>query len=172
MPLASTVAYLRNLLDGLTMPGAPATPPMAAYITPPDPNVDTQIPTAYVWPATFDESRDPLKGGAVPRALSLGAASGTKPIAHMVHLYLVWEGLSDDPDADLLFPGIVDAVASALRVSTDPVVVIDPWTGFQSQLIDVGERMTGQITVRALTDERMNRYDCLMVLDVVEIIQG
>lgn len=170
MPIASATSYIKNLLDGLVMPGSPATPNLVAYVTPPDPNVEAQYPTLYVWPTDMDESRDSNKGGTVPRALTTGGPSGFKPLEHSIDLYLVWFQQDDDSDADNLFPGMVDAIMAALRVSADPVVVTDPYTGTQSQLIDVGENMTARITLRSLADQRYDRYDCLIVLNCLELL--
>lgn len=168
MPIVSAQVYIRNLLDGLAMPGnAPA---LAAYITPPDPNVDAATPAAYIWPADGEESRNPVMGGTIPRAAFTGAASGFKPVEHALEIYMVWFGQDDDPDSDTWFPGMVDAVMAALRASPDPAIVTDPWTGVQSNLIDVGENMTYRITIRALDDQRYNRYDALITLRLHELI--
>ena len=65
MPIASTLAFVKNQLDGLPMPGG--MPNMAAYITPPDPNVEAQDPTAYVWPTTgTSRGRIPAPSRATP----------------------------------------------------------------------------------------------------------
>ena len=48
MPIASTLGFIKSLLNGLEMPGG--IPNMACYITPPDPNVEAEIPTCYAWP--------------------------------------------------------------------------------------------------------------------------
>jgi hypothetical protein len=168
LPINSTQVYIKNLLNGLAMPGN--VPNLVAYITPPNPNVQAQYPTVYVWPLSGNESRNPARGGTVPRALYTGAGSGTKPISHVMHAWLVWDMANDDSTADISFPGMVDAIMAALRVSTDAVEVADPYTSATSWLIDVGEDMTYQITVRALEDQAMSRYDALLVLPIIELI--
>lgn len=169
MSIVATQVYLQTLLQGLVWPftGVEA---LQAYITPPDPEVTANVPKAYIWPSHGDESRAVVRGGTVPRALTLGGPSGTKGVIHDLEVYLVWFGQDDDPDSDNLFPGMVDAVMSALRVSADPKVVTDPYTAISTTLIDVGEQMTYQITLRALADQAFNRYDCLISLSINEII--
>jgi hypothetical protein len=169
LPIASALAFVKSQLDGLAMPGG--APAMAAYIDAPDPNVETQIPTAYVWPTDFDEKRD-LRGGGgtVPRNLGPNSpGAGHKTIAHSVDVFIVHMEADDEDSADSLFPGIVDAVMFQLRTLTPmPALVQDPWTGLQTQLTDVGETMRGQIIVGALEDEAYLRYDCRLRLSFTE----
>lgn len=170
MPIASTLSYIKGLLVSLPMPGG--LPDMAAYITPPDPNTETQIPTSYVWPSEGDEDRDSEKAGTVPRNTGPGTASGFKNLQHAIDVYVVWFAADDDPDIDNLFPGVVDAVMSAFRFSKDPAEAVDPYTGQVSTLIDVGENMSYRITLRSLVEQAYNRYDCLLSLSVLEVIQA
>lgn len=170
MPIASSLAYVKGLLDGLAMP--PGLPAMAAYITPPDPNTETQVPTAYVWPDDGDEDRDSSKAGTVPRNTGPGTASGLKNLEHLMSVYVVWFGSSEEPGIDSLFPGVVDAVMAALRTSEDPKKVTDPYTGQVTTLIDVGEKMSYKVTLRSLVEQAYNRYDALVGLSVLEVIQA
>ena len=47
-----------------------------------------------------------------------------------------------------------------------------PFTGTVSELYGTGEVMRGRITVRATSDQVMNRYDCLLTLTVRELIRA
>lgn len=170
MPINSTQTYIMSLLDGLPMPNGGYN--LEAYITPPDPEVDAVYPHAYIWPTTGDESRDPLKGGTVPRALTAGAPSGTKGIEHTIDIIMIWFAADDDPDVDTWFTGMVDAVMAVLRVAPNPAIVADTYTNVLTNLVDIGEKMTYHITVRALADQAYNRYDCLITMPVLEIIQS
>ena len=170
MPIAAACAYVKSVLDGLAMPGG--LPSMAAYIMPPDPNVEAEIPTAYVWPTKGHESREGDQGGAIPRNTGPGTPAGTKSQLHSIDVFCVYFQADDDPQADSLFPGVVDAVMDALRTSEDPMVIIDPYTGNDSQLIDLGERMSYEIVVSALEDERYNRLDGLIACMVNEIFHA
>jgi hypothetical protein len=170
VPLNSVQLYLKGLLDGLPMPGAAGN--LAAYITPPDPNEETQVPTAYIWPSQAKESRDPKTGGSIPRNTGPGTPSATKSLVHDVDIYLVWFAANDDPDADTWFPGMVDAVMYTLRTAPDPVQVTDPYSGMSSQLVNVGEQMDVKIGLIAVGDEVFGRYDALITVTVWEIFRA
>jgi len=169
VPINSTQVYVNNLLNGMAWP-IPNLPNLQCQITPPDPNVDAEIPQAYVWPSRGREDRNPTRGGTIPRATTANGPSGLKTQQHRLSIYLVWWGQDDDPDSDTLFPGMVDAVMETLRISADPTdVLTDPWSGRQSYLIDVGENMDYQITVRAVIDQRYNRYDAEITCVINEV---
>lgn len=176
MPINSTLAYIKQLLNQLPMPGG--APPLEAYITPPP--VDENplgAPHAFIWPSSGEESRNPDRGGSIPRASvkpipGQNPNSGIKIIDHSVHVYVIWDQPNDDPLADSWFPGMIDAINWQLRVSTDPAVITDTFDGTVSSLIDVGEQIPYSITVRALASQRYWRYDCLLPLPIVEIIQS
>ena len=180
MGLASAVNYVATTLNGLAWPQAMQAltsppPPLACYVQPPNPNVLASVPTAYTWFEMFDESRgsDRYRAGTVPRATYMGGPSGTKTIVHMVPLYIVWMGGSPtDPVANTLFPGMVDAIMAALRVSADPVTVTDPWTGVETVLVDVGETMNGRGYLRDTEPQQLQRLDALVSVQVTEIIAG
>lgn len=166
MSINAVQMYVKNLIDGLPMPGNYT---LTAYITPPDPNVETDIPTAYVWPSEGDESRNPRLGGSIPRMTTPTAPSGTKVQEHRLDVWLVWFAANDDPDADTWFPGMVDAIMALLRITPVEADVYDPYTGANSVVIDTGERMTYKIAVSAVADERYNRYDALLTLTLTEL---
>ncbi|HEX5568682.1 MAG TPA: hypothetical protein VFY14_17450 [Streptomyces sp.] len=166
MPIASCLGYLQGLLDGLTMPEN--CPAMNAFVIPPDPNIQTQIPSAYVWPSRGREQRN-LRGGGgtVPRNLGPNSAAGAghKTIVHSADVFIVWMGANDDP----LFPSIVDFAMAALRTAYPmPVLVTDQYTGNQTQLTDIGETQDYRVVVSALADEAFNRYDALLTVQVTE----
>ncbi len=170
MPIAAVTSYVKSLLDGLPMPGG--LPDMVAYIMPPDPNVEAEIPTAYVWPTDGQESRDPAKGGTLPRNSGPGTPSGWKSDEHMVDVFVVWFQADDDPQADSLFPGIVDAVMAQLRTSEDSAALTDPDTGTPSTLYNLGEDQHYQIVVSAVSDQAWNRLDGLIRCNVFELFQA
>ena len=180
MGLATAVTYVKSLLDGMNWPQQMAAlpsppPPLRCYIQPPDPNVLSAGPSAYTWFNRGDVSRNPAKYGAgtVPRAAYQGGPSGTKAWAHMVPVYIVWTGSSPtDPLADILFPGMVDAVVNTLQFSPDPVTVTDPWTGVESSLVDVGETISYLTALRALEPMQSERLDALLECSVVEVISA
>lgn len=170
MPVNSVLSYIRVTLDTLPLPGG--VPSLACWITPPDPNTDAEIPVAYVWPSSGRESRDG-PAGTTGRNTGPGTMAGFKTIEHDLDCWLTWFGNSDDADADTLFPGIVDAVMAALRTATPaPVLITDPYSGYQTWLADTGERIEYKTDVRAVADQRYLRYDAQLTLHLAEVIQA
>lgn len=170
MPINSVQTYLKDLLDGLPLPGpAGAEGNLAVYITPPDPG-ELKVPTAYLWPQTGEEKRltTPRAGG--PNV----AEPGWKHIQHRVPLFIAWVGIASDPTADTNFPAVIDAVMAALRPSPDEVLINDPVTGIiSSLLLGIGEEMTYDYTVvHTLADQRLLRYDARLNLTVDEYFQS
>ena len=174
--------YIKGLLDqmpwpdtmtGLTVPNA--------YIQPPNPNVQSEIPAIYIWMSRGRESRDSsrLRAGTVPRISGPGGPSGTKPVEHSIPVWLVWMMDSEDPDIDNLFPGMLWAIQEVLRsvaygadsqVTADPALLTDPWTSEQSYLIDLGEVMSYEVYERTLEPQRFLRLDGYIDLQVTEVI--
>ena len=154
------------------MPGG--APPLAAYVTPPDPNVDADIPTCYIWPSNGREARDTQFAGSMSRNTGPGTTAGFKTIEHQLDIWVVWFGSDEDADADTLFPGMVDAIMYALRTDTpNPYEALtDPWTGQLTQLANVGETQSYQITVNSVADQRYLRYDCMLTIPLIEVIQA
>ncbi len=173
MPITSCQQYIKGLLDGLPMPGG--APPLAAYVTPPDPNVESEIPTAYIWPSDGDESRNTNMAGTMPRNTGPGTFSGDKTINHRLTVWFVWFQADDDSDADTLFPGMVDAIMYALRFAVpDPEEYLtDPWTGGLSQLADTGENMRYRIDPPHSTkSQRYLMYVAEIDLPLIEVISA
>lgn len=170
MPIVSVQNAILNILNDLPMPNGNYR--LEAYITPPDPETDYSNPHAFIWPTTGKESRNPAEGGAIPRNTGVNTPSGTKAIRHEIEVYLRWYGSDDDPDADSWFPGQVDAVMWALRTAPDPLVIVDPFTEIESQMIGLGEVQNYHVTIRATEDEAYNMYDCLIECPLWEIIHA
>jgi hypothetical protein len=173
--------YTQTLLQAVTWPAAMLalnSPPGALQVnlTPPNPNVTASAPTASVWFLRGMESRDQdrLRVGTIPRASYAGGPSGTKGVEHTIAVYIAWEGGTGptDPNQDILFPGMLDTIRAVLRVSADPVVVTDPWTGDQSYIVDVGEVIEYSTDLEALAPQRLNRWDGLLTLPVVEVFSS
>jgi hypothetical protein len=170
MPIVSCQNAIMGILQGLPMPNGNYL--LEAYITPPDPETDYSNPHIYIWPTKGSESREPGAGGTIPRNTGVNTPSGTKPIRHHLEAFLRWYANNDDPNADTWFPAQVDAVMWALRTATDPLVVTDPLTDIETQLIGIGEEMQYMITIRATADEAYNLYDCLISIPLWELIHA
>lgn len=171
MPIVTVQSFMLSLLDGLDMPyGKPAA---NAYITPPDPRVQARVPAIYIWPSDGHESRDDEVGGTIPRNSGVGTPSGNKGIKHQMDVYMTWTAVNAGEQSDPIFPGMMDAVMSALRYSQpNPAQITDPNTGLTSTIYNVGEEMSYRPGLEALEDERWLRYDCLITCTVWEIINA
>ena len=163
MGIASVTQAVKAILDGLAMPGG--LPGMDAYINAPDPNVQTTIPTAYVWPTAFETSRDTLPRNLGPYSQ---AGAGFKAKQHSTDVFIVWMDGGSEDDADTIFPGIVDAAVAALETASMPALITDPYTGVVTELVNLGEVIRGRIVASALEDERFLRYDALLQLPAQE----
>ncbi|MGH8921017.1 MAG: hypothetical protein ACRD0H_22240 [Actinomycetes bacterium] len=176
MPIAAAISFVKGLLDGLPMPGG-GTPNLAAYITPLDPNVESDIPTCYVYPIpgrAGTEQRKGGDGGTFPRNSGPGTPSGFKTLDHTIGIWVVWFMADDDPDADLLVPGFMDAMMESLRRAWPmPVILTDPWTGGETLLMNTGETMYYELLPpHATRDQRFNRYDAIITVPMKEQIQA
>jgi hypothetical protein len=174
MPLASVTSFVAGLLDGMTWPAG-----MQALTSPPPPLVSTVIPTsptvsagpaAYVWFGRVRESRANAEysAGTIPRGY------GTKTQNHGILIYVVWTGGSpSDPNAAILFPGMVDAIMANLRTTSLPssgVPVTDPWTGAVTNVVDIGEVQSVDTYLRELEPMQLQRLDALIEAQVVEVM--
>jgi hypothetical protein len=171
MPINTVQSRLKSILDGLALPQNFGI--LQAYISPPNPNVDSYDPAAYIWGSHGNESRM-----TVPRAQPGNLASGgNKELIHQVSIWLVWFGKATGPTVDVAFPAIVDAVLACLRNTEllDAVTIhaVDPVTGQLSDLLNIGENMSWDYAaVRAVADQRYFRYDAEITCEVIEIIQA
>lgn len=179
MTLVATQQYIKLLLNDLPWPPGMAALPnppgnLIAHATAPNPTVVASAPHAYIWMQRGAENRDNAKYGAgtIPRAQYAGGPSGTKAREHTIPIYVIWDGFSGDTNAATLFPGMLDAIMSALRVSPDPVEVTDPWDGSQSFLVDVGETISYDVDLWTLEPQRMERWDGLITCSVVEVFSA
>jgi hypothetical protein len=182
MSICSVQGYVQGLLRDLPWPPAMAgLAPLECYVKPPDPDVQSSIPTSYVWMRNGRESRDTdkLRSGTVPRIEIPGGPSGTKAVDYRIPIFLVWEMDTADPDAASLFPGMMWQIMKALRgatyaagaqLSKTPVLLTDPWDGEQSWLIDLGEDFSWDSDFHALEPQRTLRFDGVIDCSVSEAI--
>jgi hypothetical protein len=167
LPIASCHAFLKGLLDDIGMPaGLPA---MAAYLNPPDPNVESEFPSAYILSASGPEKRLSSSRNQGP-----GTSSGFKTINHVIRVLVVYEIANDDPDADTLFGGILDGAMKALRYAwPDPAILTDPYDGTLTQAVNAGEEMSyDKLPPQAAVTQRMTLWQGIITVPILEEIQA
>jgi len=175
MPLASTMAYVKGLLDGTKCPGQSRF--IRAYVAPPDPETNNREPHAYIWTSRGNERRATGPRGAAP-ANTRGqyvqtAPAGWKTLSHSIDIYLTWFDDNSDPQGDSTFPFVVDIVLAVLRTTQMPILITDPGTGQKSQLVTLGRDMSWEyMPIKATASQRMWRLDALITAPTEEWIQA
>ena len=167
MPIASSLAFVRDLLNGIGMPAG--TPDLAAYLNPPDPNVESQFPTAYILSSSGPEKRDPRYAGTMSRNSGPGTSSGFKTIVHTIRAVVVYYLASDDPEGDILFAGVLDGIMAQLRYSyPNPAILTDPYTGVQTQAANTGEEMVYDLLPpQATRNQRVNLWQGVLTIPII-----
>lgn len=167
MTLNATQLYVKGLLDGLVLPIAELGA-LEAHVSYPNP-LDQITPLCFIWGAIGLEDRHTMPR-AQPGNLSSG---GFKDTAYDIDLWLFHAELSDDPNADSLFPVVIDAVRRVLRNTQMMVKLTDSVTGETSTIKKIGERIKlDYMPMKALEDQRMVQYECRLIVSVVEAIQA
>ncbi|MBT8160992.1 MULTISPECIES: hypothetical protein [Arthrobacter] len=167
MTLNATQLYVKGLLDGLTLPIAELGT-LEAHVSYPNP-LDQVTPLCFIWGAMGDEKRHTMPR-AQPGNLSTG---GFKDTAYDIDLWIFHAELADDPNADSLFPVVIDAVRKVLRNTQLMAQLTDSVTGEKSTIKKIGENIKiDYMPARALEDQRMLQYECRMIVSVVEAIQA
>lgn len=167
MGLASALSYLRDLLDGLPMPGD--APNLSCLTTAPPPFEDPgAIPTFYLW---LPDGRESRKGDAasMPRNTGPGTSSGFKSTVHHLAGEFQWQNAGPD----LLFYAMLDAIMARLRTAGAPALFTDPYDAdLITQMADVGEEMTYRTAVRPKPDQQANQYQAVLEIPLTEVIQA
>lgn len=164
MSIVAVQAFTKGLLDGLA---SPYFEPAQAWITPLPIGEGGPAPQIYLWTPGIDEKR--LNN---PRA-SVGVGSGKKTVTHTLtmHALAIWD--NTDPQNDVRFQSLLDAIGAALRGANVPAVITDPKTGVSSQLLSIGETIQVETDiVRAVSDQRLFRWLALIKTDAVEVINA
>jgi hypothetical protein len=171
MPLKSVQKYMRNLIDGISIPGQNT--PLTAYITPPVLE-DMSGPRAYVWGGHVNVSRQTMPRGA-----------GFRNYPWMIDIWLVYLTNADEnPTIDDEFPDLIDTVTGVFATTKMPVFIdadgnpqdvsapVTDRTGL-SQIQRVGERWTLDYPPeRTPATLRMMWYSASISMEVLEVVQG
>ncbi len=99
-------------------------------IAPPPLEDITAKPVCYLWAATGKQVRQ----------------TAPRPIAYMKVTWDVEGALTtlmefDDPNIDAAFPLLIDKLTAMLNITPCPTWITDPDTGFETQVIAIGELM-------------------------------
>lgn len=166
MPLNSVQVYVRDLLDGLAIPGVAQ--PLTAYVTPPVLE-DLDGPRAYVWGARMRGKRQ-----TAPRITKDEVSkAGFKRLDWVVDVYLVYETLPDGPSVDQEFPVLVDAVMNKTWTTPMCVEITDPTTQVTSQILQIGEEFDLEYPPeRTPATMRTLYYTCRLGLNIYEAVQS
>lgn len=174
MPVATTLLFIRNLLDGTFVPGGAGN--LEAFVAPPDPEILQGPPHAYVWTSRGNERRNSGPRSRPPAGMpqyTPASPAGWKLQTHEVEIYLTWFDDQADPQHDVGFPLVIDIVMNVLRTAEMPASVIDPATGMNSQLIDLGKDMSYEYApLKSVASQRYHRFDALITAPVEEWIQA
>lgn len=159
MPLNSVQTYVRDLLDGLQIPGGGA--PLEAYITPPTVE-DIDRPKAYVQGARLRGQRQTAPRGP-----------GFKRLNWLVDVYITYETTPDSATVDQEMPLIIDAIMSKTWTTVMPLFIQDQVTGVRSQVLAIGEDFELEYPPeRTPATLRMLYYAARLGLDIYEAVQA
>lgn len=174
MPVSSTVAFVRDLLDGANLPGQGGR--LEAFVSPPDPKEDSRNPAAYVW-----MSKGSTRRVSGPRSLPPPnlwqtipqGPRGWKKMNHQISVYLTWFDDNTDVQRDSTFPTVLDWVMMQLETCHMPQNITDPSTGeISSQIINLGQNMDYEwVPVRSTASQRLQRQDALITCPTDEWLQ-
>jgi hypothetical protein len=167
MSLNAVLQYTKSLLDELQ---SPLLSPLEAVVQPPVLSDVADHPYCFIWGA-----HSPIKRQTAPRAIRLvggGIQQGGYQQADWQITCRLYTVLAQtDPDIEMAFPGLVDAVI--LELSTTPIAIVttDPLTGQQLQILTIGESMTidyaSAVAVANGTGQGIIRFGC----DVQTLVQ-
>jgi hypothetical protein len=174
MPLSSTLSYIRGIIDGQFVPGEAG--PIEAFVNPPDPEITQGPPHVYVWTSRGNERRNSGPRSKPPAGASQynpAGPAGWKLLNHDVEIWITWFLDNTDPQQDNSFPLVMDFVMNILRTAEMPMTMIDPATGYSTQLIDLGKNMSYEYApLRSTASQRYHRYDGTITAPVEEWLQA
>lgn len=159
MSLNAVQTYVYNLLNGTHIDSYDQD--LQVFIAPPVPD-DMATIHCYIWGASFNESRQ-----TAPRGPAF------KQVEYNLNLYMFVAEDPNGPTTDTNFPAAMEQVMSILRTTPMPVMIQDPITTVESQLLVIGEQFEVQYDVeRMLSDQRYVRLLALITANITEVIVG
>ncbi len=148
---------IKGILNGMT---SPQMQPLQAVIMPPE-DVDIALaPIAYIWAADLD-----VKRVSAPRP------KGWQRFTWAVDVALLAAMEIDDPNTETAFPLLLDQISATIAQVPMPYVLTDTVTGFQTQVMKLGEEWKGayaQVRTTGGTGVDLLRFGCELTLSVEE----
>lgn len=128
--LNSVQWWLQQTLDGLA---SPQMGNLQAVIQPPVDVEEASEPICYIWAADVTVDRQ-----SAPRPKAWQNFNWSVDVAVMASMDL------DDPTQDSAFPLLLDQIVVTLAQVAMPFVLTDPVTGFQTQILSLGEKLSNK----------------------------
>jgi len=157
--LNSVQYYVQGLLNGAT---SPYLEPMDCLLAPP---VDTDVttPTCYLWAGKGKQIRQ----------------TAPRPVAYKKQTWEVEGALAvvmdfDDPNLNSAFPLLIDQLTATLNITPCPVVITDPDTGFQTQVLSIGELLDynyARVMTTGAEGQGLVKFICELMITVEEKIE-
>lgn len=159
MSLVAIKEHVKAVIDGTTSEHYPAA---QARITPLPDGDAAAAPQLFIATPGYKERRD-----SGPRTGSTNG--GIKKATHQVLITCLAVYANDDPNNDIAFDSLLEAVMTQLRKDTVPITITDPDTNGTSQLVTIGEEFEVTIDiVRALSNQRLFRWLAEIRMPVTE----
>ncbi len=158
--LNSVQQYVKGIITNAAITTTDYPGGVNVYIAPP--MVDTPTtPTVYIWGSTYD--------------INLQTAPRIGGYFKVNYEVSIWTIVPDQPDysgADYAFPVVIDALTQLFCTTPMPVVITDPQTNFETQIISVGVKLSGEYApVMQLGDQAWVYYSHEHRLHIEEKVQ-
>jgi hypothetical protein len=165
--LTAVQFYLKGLLDQLQ---SPMLDPLEALIQPPVLADVADHPFAYIWAGRGSERRQ-----TAPRAIRQPSGAinpgGYQKMTWKVDVRLYTVMAQEDPNIELAFPALIDATTKELNTTQIPIVVTDPVTGQQTQILTIAETVDLDYATSVTTSaegQGLIRFGCDLSVEVQE----
>ena len=166
--LTSIQLYLKDpLLNGLQ---SPFLDPLEAVVQPPVLSDVADHPYAFIWAGAGMETRQ-----TAPRSIrqpnGVIAPGGYQKMIWKIAVRLYTVMSQEDPNVELAFPALVDATLQQLNTTQIPIIITDPGSGQQSQILTIAENVEMQYASALVTSgpgQGIVRFACDLIIDVEE----
>jgi hypothetical protein len=160
--------YLKTgILNGLQNP---MLDPLEALIQPPVLADVADHPYAYIWAGRGNERRQ-----TAPRPIRQDSGAitpgGYQKMTWKIDVRLYTVMAQEDPNIELAFPALIDATIKELNVTQIPIIITDPVTGQQTQILTIAETLDSDYATSVTTSaegQGIIRFGCDLTVEVQE----